>query len=422
MKKVCLSCPCEQVAPENPKAWRALVDFLETGNDRRALADAIKKCINIAESKGNYGRSRPLRIRLSEVLEAAGDRRGALSALKEFTSNPAAMSATNLPQGASGDKSPPGGGRHGPSAASKSANAAKLAAAKSEAEATRDAENASLKERSTRLFMEINADLVPAPAPVPALRPIESSRPKPPSPPPKPVATTVAAAAAIAAAAAAEGPKVSKWIRAASEVQAPSAEDIVAMGDAERLETLAEHCACLEEPGNGAKRRRAAVAVAQSISASGAEAPWVEAQLRELLSGGGGSATREGALFAIQALCEISGAAGEPYVVDLLPLVLDAHGDQSPAVRGAALDAGAALARTLNPHALRLALPALTEAVGSDAWRIKAGALEVIATLAEHSPAQVALSLPEIVPVVSHQVSYDKQATAVDVPLIRQRG
>lgn len=377
------------------------MDFLETGNDNSALAAAITKCVEIAESKGNFGRSRPLRIRLSEVLEVNGDRRAALAVLKEFTSNSTAMSATNLPANSSGDKKNNGAGAA--SAAAKAANA-KKAAATAEAEAVRDAENAVMKERSTRLFMEINADLVPAPAPVTPPAPVERTKPKPVTPP-KPVATTVAAAAAVAAAVAAAGPKLSSWIESAAKGKTLSAEELTAMGDAERLEALSEHCARLEEPGNSAKRRQAAVAVAKSIAASGAEAPWVEAQLRELLGEGSSPAAREGALLTLQAMCEVAGAAGEPYAVALLPLVLRASGDQSAVVRTAAADAGAALARMLNPHALHLVLPVLTEAIEGSVWRIKAGALEVIATLAETSPAQVALALPEIVPVVSHQVS-----------------
>ncbi|CAM9557787.1 unnamed protein product, partial [Ectocarpus sp. 12 AP-2014] len=47
-----------KLAPDNPKAWRALADFLETGNDNKQLAEALSKCVDIAESKGNYGRSR----------------------------------------------------------------------------------------------------------------------------------------------------------------------------------------------------------------------------------------------------------------------------------------------------------------------------------------------------------------------------
>ncbi|CAN0019204.1 unnamed protein product, partial [Hapterophycus canaliculatus] len=144
--------------------------------------------------------------------------------------------------------------------------------------------------------------------------------------------------------------------------------------------------------------------VARSIAASSAEAPWVEAQLRELLAEGSPPAAREGALLAIHAVCELAGAGGEPYVVALLPLVLQANGAQTAPVRAAAAEAGAAVARTVNPHAVRVVLPTITEAVESDAWRIKAGALEVMAIMAESSPRQVALALPEIVPVVSHQI------------------
>lgn len=376
------------MAPENPKAWRALVDFLETGNDNKQLAEALSKCVDIAETKGNFGRSRPLRIRLSEVREAAGDRRGALSALKAFTSNPAAVSSTTAP--------PP------PADKKKNASAAAVSAA---AEAARDSENATMKDRSTRLFMELNADVVPACAPVPPPAPVRTV-PRPAAKTPvKPAVTTVAAAAARASAASAAGPKLTAWVRnAAKAVASPSTEEYAALGDGEKLQALAEHCGCLEEAGDASARRKAAVSVARSIAVSSAEAPWVEAQLRELLTEGGPPAAREGALLAIHAICELAGAGGEPYVVALLPLVLQANGAQTAAVRTAAAEAGAAVARAVNPHAVRVVLPRITEAVESDAWRIKAGALEVMAIMAESSPRQVALALPEIVPVVSHQI------------------
>lgn len=390
-----------QVAPENPKVWRALVDFLETGNDNNALAAALLKWVQVAEAKGNFGRSRSLRIRLSEVREAIGDKRGALSALKEFTANSVAVSAINVPPAASG-------AAHNKPAAG--AKAAVLTAAQKAAigagEALRDSENMIMKDRSTRLFMDINASLVPDAAPTPAPTPVrQQNKPKvaatPPKPPPP---TTVAAAAKVAAAAAATGPKLTTWVKAATTKSQPSAEAITAMSDAERMETLGQHCGVLEEAGEAVKRRRSAVAVALFIAASGAEAPWVHARLRELFGDGSTAMAREGALLATQALCEIGGATGEPYTVGLLPLVLRCNGDQSAVVRGAAAAAGAALARSINPHAVRLVLPAINEAIANSTWRIKAGALEVMATLAESSPVQVALALPEIVPVVSHQV------------------
>lgn len=387
-----------QLAPENPKAWRALVDFLETGNDNKKLAEALNKCVEIAESKGNFGRSRPLRIRLSEVLEAAGDRRGALAALKAFTSNPAAVSSTTAAEAPEKNVS----------AAVKMAAAASLKAA----EAVRDSENAAMKDRSTRLFMEVNADLVPACAPVPPPAPVRTVARPAAAKPAKPTVTTVAAAAAraqAAAAASASGPKLTAWVRNAAKAASQSssslsAEQIAALEDGERLQNLAGHCGVLEEAGDASARRRAAVAIANSIAASNAEAPWVEAQLREFVGEGSTPAAREGALLAIHAICELAGAGGEAYVVSLLPLVLQANGAQAAPVRAAAADAGAAVARTVNPHAVRVVLPMMTTAVESDTWRIKAGALEVMAILAESSPKQVALALPEIVPVVSHQI------------------
>lgn len=386
-----------QIAPENPKAWRALVDFLETGNDNKSLAEALAKCVEIAENKGNFARSRPLRIRLSEVREATGNRRGALTALKEFTSNAAAVASTTTTVAAAPSTK-----------ASKIAPKAAPSAATKAAEAARDAENATMKDRSTRLFMEINADLVPAPAPVAPLAPIKSSRPKAVRPPPTPVVTTVAAAAAAALVANAAANKLTGWIEKATKAKGGLSEaDIEELGDGERLQALAEYCGYLEETGGDpTARRKAAVSVAQLVRASAGEALWLEAQLVEFLSDGTTPAAREGALLAIHAMCELSGPGAEPYVVALLPLVLVANGAQSAPVRTAATNAGAAIARSLNPHAVRIVLPVINEAVESDTWRIKAGALEVMAIMVESSPVQVALALPEIVPVVSHQVSF----------------
>lgn len=305
------------------------------------------------------------------------------------------------------------------SAAAKASAEATLRAA----EAVRDAENSAMKDRSTRLFMEINADLVPdvSSPPQPAGRSGKgvpaSGSPAARVSPKKPEVTTVAQAATAAASAAASGRKISGWVSSAvsggtngSRVVMPTVEELRALGDGERLQALSEHFDRLEEPGDASARRRAAVSVAKSLAASNAEAPWVEAQLRELLGEadniGASPAAREGALLAIHAMCEVGGPGAEPCAVSLLPLVLLAHGAQAAPVRTAATEAGAAIARALNPHAVRVVLPAITAAVESDAWRVKAGALEVVAIMAESSPAQVARALPEIVPVVSHQVLY----------------
>ncbi|CAM9434022.1 unnamed protein product [Discosporangium mesarthrocarpum] len=160
----------------------------------------------------------------------------------------------------------------------------------------------------------------------------------------------------------------------------------------------------LEELGPADGRRVSAVAVALSLSASAAEAPWVAAQLRELLEDGSGVAGKEGALLTVQALCEVAGAAAEPHVMGLLPLVLRAHSDAAAPVRTSAAWAAAALTRALNPHGLRVVLADVMAGVEAADWRAKAAALDMTAALARACPVQVASALPKIVPVVSHQV------------------
>ncbi|CAM9434093.1 unnamed protein product, partial [Discosporangium mesarthrocarpum] len=118
-----------KISPESAKAWRALVNLHEDGDDKAALAAALKRCVEIAEAKGNFDRSRPIRLRLAEVQSALGDKKAALGTLKAFTSNPAAVAAP-------GDN--------------------------------RDKENSTMKQLSTQLFMEINAGVIPGPVPAPA--------------------------------------------------------------------------------------------------------------------------------------------------------------------------------------------------------------------------------------------------------------
>lgn len=66
---------------------------------------------------------------------------------------------------------------------------------------------------------------------------------------------------------------------------------------------------------------------------------------------------REGALLLIAALAESLEEAGEPYLVPLLPLVLDGYGDKQDTVRHAAEVAGQALMSIPTPHAVKVLLP-----------------------------------------------------------------
>lgn len=66
---------------------------------------------------------------------------------------------------------------------------------------------------------------------------------------------------------------------------------------------------------------------------------------------------REAALLAFKQLCCSAGRVCEPYVVPLLPLLLERMADKVAAVREAAGEAAQALAEALCPRAAELALP-----------------------------------------------------------------
>jgi elongation factor 3 len=66
---------------------------------------------------------------------------------------------------------------------------------------------------------------------------------------------------------------------------------------------------------------------------------------------------REAALLAFKQLCTAAGRPCEPYVVPLLPLLLDRLSDKAAPVRDAASAAAHELVSVLCPHAVELVLP-----------------------------------------------------------------
>lgn len=85
-----------------------------------------------------------------------------------------------------------------------------------------------------------------------------------------------------------------------------------------------------------------------------------------------------------------------------LPAVLKATADKDAATRAAADAAGAAVMAALNRNAVKLALPALFEAMADPKWQTKEAATRFLGFLANASPEQISVYLPEIVPVVTN--------------------
>jgi elongation factor 3 len=66
---------------------------------------------------------------------------------------------------------------------------------------------------------------------------------------------------------------------------------------------------------------------------------------------------REAALLAFKQLCQCVGRPCEPYVVPLLPMMLERLADKAAPVRDAAGQAAKAVVSILCPHAVELVLP-----------------------------------------------------------------
>jgi elongation factor 3 len=108
----------------------------------------------------------------------------------------------------------------------------------------------------------------------------------------------------------------------------------------------------------------------------------------------------------------------EPSLVALATEVLDKAGDKTVAVKNAACSAINALCQNVTPRAVKALLPHLTNSIAtSTKWTEKVAALEAISILVDSARDQIALRMPELIPVLS-EVMWDtkpevkKQATA----------
>ncbi|KAI8587499.1 armadillo-type protein [Geranomyces variabilis] len=107
---------------------------------------------------------------------------------------------------------------------------------------------------------------------------------------------------------------------------------------------------------------------------------------------------REGAVFAFETLSQTLGRLFEPYVIQILPLLLVCFGDNSREVREATEDACRVIMSKLSAHCVKLVLPSLLNGLEDRNWRTKTGAIDVLASMAFLAPKQLSVSLPTVVP------------------------
>ncbi|XP_042987937.1 protein ILITYHIA isoform X4 [Carya illinoinensis] len=124
----------------------------------------------------------------------------------------------------------------------------------------------------------------------------------------------------------------------------------------------------------------------------------IVATLREGIADRNSAKCREGALLGFECLCETLGRLYEPYVIQMLPLLLVSFSDQVIAVREAAECAARAMMSQLSAHGVKLVLPSLLKGLEDKAWRTKQSSVQLLGAMAYCAPQQLSQCLPKIVP------------------------
>ncbi|KAI9078431.1 hypothetical protein K1719_039650 [Acacia pycnantha] len=124
----------------------------------------------------------------------------------------------------------------------------------------------------------------------------------------------------------------------------------------------------------------------------------IVALLQEGLADRNSAKSREGALLGFECLCETLGRLFEPYVIQMLPLLLVSFSDQVVAVREAAECAARAMMSQLTAQGVKLVLPSLLKGLEDKAWRTKQSSVQLLGAMAYCAPQQLSQCLPKIVP------------------------
>lgn len=107
---------------------------------------------------------------------------------------------------------------------------------------------------------------------------------------------------------------------------------------------------------------------------------------------------REGVAFVLDCLSQSMGSRFEPYVIEMLPLLLRFLGDSSALVRAAADTAATQMMKTTTSYGVKRMIPVAVDTLQEYQWRLKRGAVELLGLMAYLDPTQLSALLLTIVP------------------------
>ncbi|CAH2354189.1 eIF-2-alpha kinase activator Gcn1p [[Candida] railenensis] len=148
-------------------------------------------------------------------------------------------------------------------------------------------------------------------------------------------------------------------------------------------------------------RRGAAYGISGLVKGSGIQALSTFDILRELTDAADDKKNpqrREGVSLAFYCLSRSLGKYFEPYVIEVLPIILKSLGDQVPEVRDATDLAARQIMKTTTSYGVKQLIPLAIANLDEIQWRSKKGSVELLGSMAYLDPTQLSASLSTIVP------------------------
>ncbi len=107
--------------------------------------------------------------------------------------------------------------------------------------------------------------------------------------------------------------------------------------------------------------------------------------------------SKQGALFSFECLSNRLSMLFEPYVTNILPVLLTCFSDSSDHVRASVFDTARTIMSNLSSHSVKLILPIILKSLSNPSWRTKQAAIQLLGSMAYLSPKQLSTCLPTIV-------------------------